>query len=151
MIHKLSTAVPQSSTLTALYFLGLLGVLHEYACVALRCTPCHRGACGTSSRKPMHNPGLPLLSQDSARENEAILLIALSMSCTVTGDWFMKNPLTCWERKKVRSLCEPHLDCSVPKLGLFAGVGVCPMSLVRSGGYKIAGKKFSRMSVCLLY
>ncbi len=31
-MHRLSTAVPQSSTLTALCFLGLLGVLHEYAC-----------------------------------------------------------------------------------------------------------------------
>ena len=30
-MHKLSTAVPQSSTLTAFCFLGLLGVLHEYA------------------------------------------------------------------------------------------------------------------------
>ena len=29
-MHKLSTAVPQSSTLTVLCFLGLLGVLHEY-------------------------------------------------------------------------------------------------------------------------
>ena len=66
IMHKLSTAVPQSSTLTALRFLGLLGVLHEYACGALRCTPCHRGACNTSSRrlhlsavkKTMHNPGL---------------------------------------------------------------------------------------------
>ena len=58
IIHKLSTAVPQSSTLTALCFLGLLGVLQEYACGALRCTPCHRGACSTSSRQPMHNPGL---------------------------------------------------------------------------------------------
>ncbi len=28
---KFSTAVPQSSTLTVLYFLGLLGVLQEYA------------------------------------------------------------------------------------------------------------------------
>jgi len=35
IMHKLSTAVPQSSTLTALCFLGLLGVLHEYACGAL--------------------------------------------------------------------------------------------------------------------
>ena len=35
-MHKLSTAVPQSSVLTALFFLGLLGVLHEYACGALR-------------------------------------------------------------------------------------------------------------------
>ena len=35
-MHKLSTAVPQSSVLTALFFLGLLGVLHEYACEALR-------------------------------------------------------------------------------------------------------------------
>ena len=26
----------------------LLGVLHEYACGALRCTPCHRGAFTTS-------------------------------------------------------------------------------------------------------
>ncbi len=40
-----------------------LNVLHEYAPAgpdpqagAPR-TPCHRGACGTSSRKPMHNPG----------------------------------------------------------------------------------------------
>ncbi len=57
IMHKLSTAVPQTSTLTAFCFLGLLGVLHEYACGALRRTPCHRGACGTSSRKPMHNPG----------------------------------------------------------------------------------------------
>jgi len=57
IMHKLSTAVPPSSTLTALCFLGLLGVLHQYACGALRCTPCHRGACSTSSRKPMHNPG----------------------------------------------------------------------------------------------
>ncbi len=30
-MHKFSTAVPQTSTLTALCFLGLLGVLHEYA------------------------------------------------------------------------------------------------------------------------
>ena len=51
IMHNLSTAVPQSSTLTALCFLGLLGVLHEYACGALRRTPYHRGACGTSSRK----------------------------------------------------------------------------------------------------
>ncbi len=50
-MHKLSTAVLQSSTLTALYFLVLLGVLHEYACGALRCTPCHRGACNTSSHR----------------------------------------------------------------------------------------------------
>ena len=56
-MHKLSTAVPQSSTLTALCFLGLLGVLHEYACGALPRTPCHRGPYGTSSRKPIHNPG----------------------------------------------------------------------------------------------
>ncbi len=56
-MHKFSTAVPQSSTLTALRFLGLLGVLHEYACGARRRTPCHRGASGTSSREPMHNPG----------------------------------------------------------------------------------------------
>ncbi len=39
-----------------------LNVLHEYACGARPgsgCprTPCHRGACGTSPRKPMHNPG----------------------------------------------------------------------------------------------
>ncbi len=45
------------TTLTALRCLGLLGVLHEYACGALRCPPCHRGAYGTSSRQPMHNPG----------------------------------------------------------------------------------------------
>ncbi len=32
IMHKFSTAVPQSSALTALCFLGLLGVLHEYAC-----------------------------------------------------------------------------------------------------------------------
>ena len=51
IMHKLSTAVLQSSTLTALCFLGLLGVLHEYACGALRCTPCHRGAYSTSSRR----------------------------------------------------------------------------------------------------
>ena len=51
------TAVLQSSTLTALYCLGLLGVLHEYACGALPRTPCHRGAFGTSSRKSIHNPG----------------------------------------------------------------------------------------------
>jgi len=35
-MHKLSTAVPQSSSVrcapTPLCFLGLLGVLHEYAC-----------------------------------------------------------------------------------------------------------------------
>ncbi len=31
-MHNLSTAVPQLSALTALCFLGLLGVLHEYAC-----------------------------------------------------------------------------------------------------------------------
>ncbi len=47
-MHNLSTAVLQSSTLTVLCFLGLLSVLHEYACGALRCTPCHRGAYGTS-------------------------------------------------------------------------------------------------------
>jgi hypothetical protein len=35
IMHKLSAPVPQSSTLTALCFLGLLGVLHEYACGAL--------------------------------------------------------------------------------------------------------------------
>ncbi len=34
IMHKFSTAVPQSSTLTALCFLGLLGVLQEYACGA---------------------------------------------------------------------------------------------------------------------
>ena len=34
-MHKLSTTVPQSSTLAALCFLGLLGVLHEYAGGAL--------------------------------------------------------------------------------------------------------------------
>ncbi len=32
MRYRLSTAVLQSSTLTALYCLGLLSVLHEYAC-----------------------------------------------------------------------------------------------------------------------
>ncbi len=37
-MHKLSTAVPRSSTLTALSFLGLLGVLYEYACGAPRRT-----------------------------------------------------------------------------------------------------------------
>ena len=58
IMHRLSTAVPQSSTLTALCFLGLLSVLQEYACGAHRRTPCHRSACGTSLRKPMHNPGL---------------------------------------------------------------------------------------------
>ena len=51
MMHKLSTAVPQSSTLTVLCFLGLLGVLHEYACGDLRRTLCHRGPCGPSSRR----------------------------------------------------------------------------------------------------
>jgi len=56
-MHKLSTAVAQSSALTVLCFLVLLGVLQEYACGALRCTPCHRGACATSSRQPMQNPG----------------------------------------------------------------------------------------------
>ncbi len=56
-MNRLSTAVPQSSTLTVLCFLGLLGLLHEYACGVLRRPPCHRGACGTSLRKPMHNPG----------------------------------------------------------------------------------------------
>ncbi len=50
-MHKLSTTVLQSSTLTALYRLGLLGELHEYACGALRCTPCHRDVCSTSSRR----------------------------------------------------------------------------------------------------
>jgi len=36
--------------LTVLCFLGLLGVLHEYACGALRRTPCQLGACFTSLR-----------------------------------------------------------------------------------------------------
>ncbi len=41
-----------------------LNVLQEYACGARPAsgcprTPCHRGAYGTSSRKPMHTPGLP--------------------------------------------------------------------------------------------
>ena len=66
-MHRFSTAVPQSSALTALCFLGLLGVLHEYACGALRRMPCHRGACGTSSRKPMHSPGLAEFLRSSAR------------------------------------------------------------------------------------
>jgi len=35
IMHKLSTAVPSSSALTVLCFLGLLSVLHEYACGAL--------------------------------------------------------------------------------------------------------------------
>ncbi len=48
IMHKLSTAVPQSSTLTARPASGCLR------------TPYHRGPCGTSSRKPMHNPGLAL-------------------------------------------------------------------------------------------
>jgi hypothetical protein len=34
-MHKLSTTVLQSSALTVLCFLGLFGVLHEYACGAL--------------------------------------------------------------------------------------------------------------------
>jgi len=51
ILHKLSTAVPHSSALTVLCFLGLLGVLQEYTCGALRGTPSHRGACGPSSRR----------------------------------------------------------------------------------------------------
>ena len=58
IMYKLSTAVPYPSALTVLCVLGLLGVLQEYACGALRRTPCHRGACGPSSRQPMQNPGL---------------------------------------------------------------------------------------------
>ncbi len=62
IMHKFSAAVSQSSALTALCFLALLGVLHEYAEERLGYplagrTPCHRGACATSLRKPMHNAG----------------------------------------------------------------------------------------------
>ena len=35
IMHKFSATVSQSSALTALCFLALLGVLHEYACGAL--------------------------------------------------------------------------------------------------------------------
>jgi hypothetical protein len=51
-MHKLSTAVPQSSTLTTLCFLGLLGVLHEYACGALGVPAC--GSHALSSRRLQH-------------------------------------------------------------------------------------------------
>ena len=51
-MHKLSTAVPQSSTLTPLCFLGLLGVLHEYACGVRPASGCPSHA--LSSRRLRH-------------------------------------------------------------------------------------------------
>jgi len=61
-MDQLSPTVPQSSALTVLSFLGLLGVLHSTPAGPLGVpfaghTPCHGGACVTSSRPPMHNPG----------------------------------------------------------------------------------------------
>ena len=56
-MHKFSTAVPPSSALTALRFLALLDVLHEYACGALGGGPGQRGVCCTLLQKPMHSPG----------------------------------------------------------------------------------------------
>ena len=52
IMHTFSTAVPQSSALTALRFLALLDVLHEYACGMLRRAPSQRGVCGTLLQKP---------------------------------------------------------------------------------------------------
>ena len=76
-MHKLSTAVPQSSTLTASCDPPNGCPLDSSAyCTSTPAgsdpqpggprAPCHRGACGTSLRKPMHNPGylLDLPSQD---------------------------------------------------------------------------------------
>ena len=52
IMHQLSTAVPQASTLTALCFLVLLGDLHEYACGALGVPAC--GSHALSSRRLRH-------------------------------------------------------------------------------------------------
>ena len=56
-MHKLSTASVKSSVLTALRSLGLLDVLHEYACGASVAAPCQAGAFAASLRHLMHNPG----------------------------------------------------------------------------------------------
>ena len=45
------------STLTVLRFLGLLGVLQEYACGALGRAPGQDGVFEASLQKPMHSPG----------------------------------------------------------------------------------------------
>ena len=50
-MHEFPTAVPPSSTPTALRFQAPLDVLHEYACRALRRTPCQHGVYGTSQQE----------------------------------------------------------------------------------------------------
>ena len=122
IMHKLSTAVPQSSTLTALYCLGLLGVLHEYACGALRCTPCHRGACSTSSRKPMHYPGyvpMFLLGFGSA------MLLAAWNPLPVVAQSAELQPATSQEYDRYVANLEAELEAKGQSEDFFMGTRVC--------------------------
>ena len=57
IMHKFSTAVPQSSALTAFHFLALLDVLNEYSCGALRREPYPARRLRHFATKTMKNPG----------------------------------------------------------------------------------------------
>jgi hypothetical protein len=55
--HKLATATANASVLTAFRSVGLLNILHEYACGGFGRRPCQIGAFTVSLRKPMRKAG----------------------------------------------------------------------------------------------